>query len=143
MALSILPLTNTHLLCLATRPHSGDVNLNDPSVRDNLLKGECFAAVDRGEVYGAAGVIPMWKGVGWGWGVISVPTGTRRLLYFTREVRRYLETTAKWHRVQTTVCADFAHGLAWASHVLGFTPEGYHLKYDEQGRTHISLARVS
>lgn len=142
MPLSTLPLTNIHLMCLATRPHSGGVNLKNEDVRDNLLRGECFAALDRGEVYAAGGIIPMWKGVGWGWAIVSIPTGTRRLLFFTREAKRFLDANHKWRRIQTTVCTDFVQGLTWATRFLGFTPEGLHTKYDEEGRDHIPMARV-
>ena len=143
MALSIIPATHTHLLCLASRDYSGGVDLRDPKARSILLTGDCFTATDKGEVYGVAGIIPLWPGVGHGWAVIARPTGTRRLLFFTRQVRLYLQTSDKWRRIQTTVCADFGEGLAWATHLLGFTPEGLHLKYDEQGRDHIPMARVT
>lgn len=142
MVLSVTPLTNIHLLCLSTLVHTGGVNLRNEETRAQLLKGDCFAALDQGAVFGAAGVMPLWKGVGHGWAVLAVPTGRRRLLFFTREARRYLEVASKWHRIQTTVCEDFGQGLCWAAHLLGFAPEGTLAKYDEHGRTHFMMARV-
>lgn len=143
MALSVVPLTNVHLLCLSTRSYSGGVDLRRADVRKTLLDGDCFAVIDYGEVYAAAGVVPMWGGVGHGWATIAIPTGVKRLRFLTKQVKYYLDTTDKWRRIQTTVCADFNQGVAWATHFLGFTPEGLHLKYDEYGRDHIMLARVT
>jgi hypothetical protein len=142
MVPDIIPLKEHHLMLLATDAHTGSVNLRSKEARQSLLKGEAFAVTDRGAVFGAAGIIPLWAGVGHGWAVLAVPTGAARLLYFTREVRRYLDAAEAWHRIQTTVCVDFPHGLHWAFHHLGFTPEGKHVKYDAEGNDHISFARV-
>ena len=139
--LSVRQLTNIDLMVLSTRPHTGGVNLKDPDAREQLTKGDCFAITDNHEVFAAAGIYPLWGRVGWGWACIAIPTGTRRLLFVTRRVRKYL-AESDWVRVQTTCSEEFAQGLAWASHLLSFSPEGYHAKYDAEGRNHISLARV-
>jgi hypothetical protein len=142
MVPDILPLKAHHLLALHTRPHTGNINLGRPEVREMLLKGEAFAATDRGEVFAAAGVTPVWNGVGHGWAILAVPTGTVRLRFVTRAVRRFLDENKTFHRIQTTVCVDFVHGLSWAYHHLGFTAEGKLVKYDPEGNDHISFARV-
>lgn len=139
---SVIPLTETHLLCLHTRTHLSVIDLSDREMRRALLKGDAFAVTDRGEVYAAAGVMPMWAGVGWGWAIVSVPTGKARLLYVTRAIKKYLRTTDRWQRIQTTVCADFNQGVRWAYDVLSFTPEGKLAKYGPDGRDHLMFART-
>lgn len=141
MAFDIVPLTDIHLLVLSTRPHTGNTDLRDRESRRLLLTGEAFAVTERGEVFGAAGVIPMWKGLGHGWAILATPTGCKRLIWFTRQVKRYL-AQCPVTRVQTTVATSFAQGLAWATHLLTFEPEGILRSYDERGGDHIMLARV-
>lgn len=140
MVFEAIPLREHHLMCLATRAHTGSADLNGAAARRELLRGEAFAVTDRGEVWGAAGVIPMWSGVGHGWAILAVPTGCRRLIWFTRQVRRYLEGCS-FERVQTTVDADFGEGLAWATHLLAFRPEGIMRRYIA-GRDHLMMARL-
>lgn len=141
MAFDILPLTDLHLMMLATRPTTGTIDLNDKQGRQILLQGEAFAVTERGEVFGAAGVIPMWKGVGHGWAALAIPTGCKRLVWFTRRVRRFLDECS-YRRVQTTVPKEFSRGLAWATHLLTFAPEGILSGYDERGGDHIMMARL-
>lgn len=128
-------------MILATRPRTGTADLRDAESRRTLLSGEAFAVLDRGEVWGAAGVVPLWKGVGHGWAILAVPTGCKRLIWFTRRVRHYLDECA-FRRVQTTVPSAFGEGLAWATHLLTFAPEGILSQYDAEARDHIMLARV-
>lgn len=141
MVLSTIPLTEIHLMCLATLPTTGLVDLRSKPERLRLLEGEAFAAADGGAVFGAAGIFPMWEGVGHGWAVLAVPTGCRRLIWFTRQVRRYLEA-CPLRRIQTTVDARFGQGLAWATHLLTFRPEGILRAYDADGNDHLMLARL-
>lgn len=140
MVMEAIALKEHHLLCLATRPHTGSADLRDTATRAQLLTGEAFAVTDRGEVWGAAGIVPMWKGVGHGWAILAVPTGCRRLIWLTRRVRRYLDECA-FERVQTTVDAQFGAGLAWATHLLAFAPEGIMRRY-LNGGDHLMMARV-
>lgn len=141
MTFSVDKLKEHHLLCLNTRPHTGNVDLTDQKAVRALLAGDAFVATDRLEVFGAAGVIPMWRGVGHGWAILTVPTGCKRLIWFTRQVRRYLGETG-FRRVQTTVSTSFPSGVAWATHLLTFTPEGMLSQYDEAGHDHLMLARL-
>lgn len=141
MTFSVDELKEHHLLCLATRTYTGNVDLKDPAARRVLVHEGAFVATDRGEVFGAGGILPMWKGVGHAWAILAIPTGCKRLIWFTRQARRGL-AAAKFQRVQTTVPTHFGEGLAWATHLLTFRPEGILSRYDEAGQDHIMMSRL-
>ena len=98
-----------------------------------------------GQIPAAAGIIPMWQGVGHAWALFSLEVKRpRTFLQIDQMCRRLLPImlSGRFWRVQATVIAGHAKSIEWAER-LGMAYEGTHRKYGTDGADHMMFARVS
>ena len=91
----------------------------------------------------AAGVVPLWSGVGQGWLMVDevLPDRMGLLLAMRRGLREIVES-GPFHRVQADVRKDFLLGQRLLR-VLGFTEEGPLWAYSSDGVDHVRFSLVS
>ncbi len=102
--------------------------------------GFAFTGIADGDIDGAAGVAPMWDGVGQAWTLLS-PLFYRHVVSFHRGTRRFLDGQTRFHRIQTSVLSGFDVGCRWAER-LGFVREGLMRCYGPDGSDHYLYARL-
>ncbi len=105
-------------------------------------KGYTWSMVESGRVLAMAGVMPLWKGVGEAWSLMTpeaLQHGTALHLKAVKVLKSLFNQG--WWRIQTTVRADFGEGLRWAER-LGFKDEGLMEKYGPDSKDYIRYARV-
>jgi len=118
----LIPFRAEHLFHFVDRDH--DVV---PTLRDGLLKeksGPSFTAVINDKIVGCAGIMILWKGVGYGWVAFGKEI-ERHPVWFTRMVRAVVRDTIRnydLHRIEAAVLADNPKNDRWAL-LLGFTVE--------------------
>lgn len=112
-------------------------------LRDAIVPEHARSGFLDGRVVAAAGVVPMWQGVGLGWllvasdaAVPAVPL-VRALRYGLQDI---VAQSGFW-RVQADVRADFPLGQRLL-HMLGFVPEGALRAYGPDGADFVRLAYV-
>ena len=120
------------------------------SNREQLLaqamSGPAFSyCSDDGKILAISGATLFWPGVGWGWAIIdrmAFQDSVGLVHAFMRGIDLLFKLGA-FHRIQTTVRADYDRGLRLA-HVLGFTDDICRLKkFDRDGSDHILFAKLA
>ncbi len=107
------------------------------------IPGPAFSAINDRRVLGAAGVIPVWRGVGNAW-LLASDELRRHPMVLHRYVRRGLvmvERGLGLHRTQIAVHQKFTAACQWAER-LGFAFEGEMKGYGPNGDTYLRYARV-
>ena len=97
-----------------------------------------------GSVLAAAGIMPLWKGVGEAWVLAPPSTNEHFGLYLHRAVTTYLDRIVKeyqLHRVQSAVLCDFITSHRWIKR-LGFMKEGPLYCYGPDKRTFYRYAKI-
>lgn len=95
-----------------------------PGGTNICIPGLSFA-YSNGSTIGAAGVMPMWRGVGHIWTLIT-PALREHRFFFHKESKKLLkavEASGFFHRLQAVVMGNHETGHAWALR-LGFKFEG-------------------
>jgi hypothetical protein len=119
-------------------------NLNDERNRPAAQFGDfipglvvedmAFTGVDNGYIIGAAGIYPLWQGVGEAW-FIGADRATKNKTAVARAVRDGLYAIAadkKLRRVQAAMRSDWPHLARWARY-LGMSHEGSMRLYGADG----------
>lgn len=106
--------------------------------------GMAFSGVDEtGKVYGVAGIVKVWTGVGNAWSFLSSDVRAAKF-FLHRNVKRELERIikeAELHRVQLDVEHDFTIAHQWAER-LGFSFEGVMFKYGPDKKDYHRYVRL-
>ena len=105
--------------------------------------GMAFSAIDNGYLVGAAGIAPLWEGVGEAWLL-----GADRIAKHSRAAARVARTglldVAEEHgfwRVQAAMRSDWPELARWAR-FLGMTHEGSMPRYGADGSDYERYARI-
>lgn len=131
------PLTRSHILYIADRVplvNNSQLGLVLNGMAAYTVPGRGLALVDKGEVYAATGLAPLWEGVAEAWFLPTRELKSKKIQAI-RLVKRELDAAIerlKLTRVQAVVRSDFAdaHKLA---RFLGFESEGIMKKYGPDG----------
>jgi hypothetical protein len=117
-----------HFLQIQRRPEEEgliEVMFGIGEVAVRFADGPAATLIHEGNAVGALGIVPLWKGVGEAWTLVS-PWLLKRKFSLYRISRRLLyETALKMNldRVQCDVDLMVTGALEWAYH-MGFGPEG-------------------
>jgi len=136
--------------------HSEDLlsgNLNDERNRPSnklgnfipalVQEGMAFTGIDNGYLVGAAGIYPLWHGVGEAW-LLGADRMKNYPLSAARMVRRQLHQIAAAHgmwRVQAAMRSDWPELARWAR-FLGMEHEGTMRRYGVDGQDYERWAWV-
>ncbi|WP_341713785.1 hypothetical protein [Erythrobacter sp.] len=102
-----------------------------------------FTGIDNGHLVGAAGIFPLWEGVGEAW-LLGADRMKRHPLSAGRMVRRRLHEIANAHgmwRVQAAMRSDWPELARWAK-FLGMKHEGTMRRYGVDGQDYERWAWV-
>jgi hypothetical protein len=101
--------------------------------------GRAWTALVDGHPVACAGMVELWEGRAYAWGLIGEDAGPwmRRI---TRAIRSALGS-AGYRRVEIAVDAQFGAGCRWA-HLLGFELEALAKAYMPNGRDAFIYSRV-
>ena len=106
-------------------------------------EGMAFTGIDNGHLVGAAGIFPLWEGVGEAWFLGASRVGKHQLRV-ARLVRKGLLRVADeqglW-RVQAAMRSDWPELARWAR-FLGMEHEGTMRRYGANGLDYERYARV-
>jgi hypothetical protein len=118
----------------------------DPALiaRAGAVPGPALTIVSGARVLGAAGLVPLWRGVAGGWLYASDELRARPVALHRAVLRALIaaERNLGLHRIQIAVHAEFGAAQAWAER-LGFAPEGAMPGYGPNGDTYLRYARVT
>ena len=95
------------------------------------------------KIVAAAGVVPLWNGVGQGWAVVD--TSVPQKFAVARAMRRGMRDIVRngpFHRVHADVLADYSKGQKFLK-MLGFTHEGPLEAFGPTGADYQRFAFVS
>lgn len=119
----------------------------DPDIPRNgaAVPGPALSFMDpSGAVLGAAGIVPLWRGVGTAW-VYASDALRAHPVAFHRAVSRGLalaERALRLHRVEISVHPQFHQSLRWVER-LGFRFEGEMPGYGPNGDGYLRYAKVN
>jgi hypothetical protein len=101
--------------------------------------GQAVTAFDGDTVILCGGIIPIFKGHGQCWALLSVQAG-RHMTWLHYATKRFISID-HWNRLEATVEMGFEGGCRWVE-LLGFRFEGRMPKYGPNGETHLRYART-
>ena len=113
------------------------------ALKDVIMPEHSRTAFHGSRPIAAAGVVPIWPGMGQGW--VIVDNGAPEKFSLVRAMRRGMRDIAKngpFHRIQADVRRDFDKGQKFLR-MLGFTYEGPLDAYSEDGKDYERFAFVS
>lgn len=119
-------------------------SLAQGSVELLCTPGHAFTALKDGRPVGAAGVLPIWNGVGEAIGFITPEFREKFPLSMHKCVSRGLDQIQRnfnYHRIQLSVVFGFKAGYRWAEG-LGFKWEGVMPLYTADKRTFVRYGKV-
>lgn len=116
-----------------------------PGYVAQALSGPAFALLDGGDLIGAGGLVPHWRGRAEGWWLTGQCARPRHLVRAVRLAREFLDASQcdpAFRRIEIFIRA----GEPWASsfaRALGFTCEGRLQAWDPAGRDMVLFARIA
>jgi hypothetical protein len=138
------PYKPEHLQELILQPAQARVraNLSDPEYAQALVGKHSFTLKMDGKVVACFGVLKLWEGRGDAWALISGDIGARGMRRLHFEIRKRLEASHEFRRIETACDAGFEQAKRWLE-LLGFQYEGPLLKYTPDGRDCLRYARIA
>lgn len=142
--MSIVPFKAEHLEELMPTLGIPLSNLPDGCVKLFATEGHAYTALKQGRPVGAAGVMPIWAGVGEAVGFLTKEfrehhpkTLHKSVSWGLAEIQRNF----KYHRIQLSVTLGYHVGYRWAER-LGFKWEGVMPLYTIDKRTFVRFGKV-
>lgn len=120
-------------------------------VADAAARGSdpAFTGVRRadGELLGAAGLMPLWRGRASAWALLSASIQRADMIPIHRAILWFLNvhqglSDSRFRRIETTVRQDWPQAHRWAR-MLGFQQEGILRCFDIEGHDYAMYARVN
>lgn len=137
--IEVVPIEPWHIEVLKTYPDVAKEQCSD-EYASFVCQGQGYTLFVDGEIYGCAGVIPLWFGLAEGWALLAERSKNKPLALCKAFKNKIQELCDPYRRVQITVEEDFEQAVFFAK-FLGFTYEGRMLYYSPDGKTHLRFAR--
>ena len=145
--MKIEPFAAEHGEAILAGQLNDDRNRPSPSfgkfIPDLVRPDLSFVGILNGHLIGAAGIYPIWEGVGEAW-FLGTDRVDKNRMAVARTVRDGFETIARDHgftRVQAAMRSDWPHLARWAKY-LGMTHEGSMPRYGADGSDYERWARI-
>lgn len=130
MALRFLKCTQEHIRLIETQVGEPDalnkLILLDPDYMQLLEQNFSLSAWDGHRIVGAAGVITVHPGMGFGWGLLDRRMAGKHMREITAKCKQVMDGMV-FKRIETTVDYNFLAGHRWAK-MLGFKCEAIRLE---------------